>query len=255
MTQINWGIAAGPTAFDNALAKGVQMGQMVRQRQDEKEKRNALATYATNPSEEGLAGLAPHVPEFVIAERQRMAAAQQQQQAQQTQQRRADMPMVGRLLDHASQGPEQWQQALGMAKQYGIDLTSAGVPEAFDPQWAKSQSTMFKALQTDEGQEALSTIGKQAVDMGFKPGTPEFQAKVTEIWQQNGAIPYTALDGSTRLYIPGRNGVPAPQPISENTVIENDAGEKMILRGGKWQPHPEGGAGASRVGSNFLDGI
>ena len=44
-SEINWGLANGPSSFDNALARGLQLGQMIRQRQDEKEYKNALAQY------------------------------------------------------------------------------------------------------------------------------------------------------------------------------------------------------------------
>lgn len=41
---INWGLAQGGGGFQNALATGMQMSQMARKRQDEKEYRNALQT-------------------------------------------------------------------------------------------------------------------------------------------------------------------------------------------------------------------
>lgn len=238
--MINWGLAQGG-GFQNALAMGMQMGAQAREAKERKEYRNALAQYDPNNPE-------TIKPIMEVDPRTGLHLQQQAQraQAQQTEQRRADLPMMTRLLEHAAQGPEQWQQARGLAQQYGIDVS--GLPEQFDPEWAQSQAQTMKLLATPEGQEALSTAGKQAVDMGFQPGTPDFQAKVTEIWQQNGAIPYTDSEGATRLYIPGRNGVRTSQQITEGTVIENDAGERMVFRGGKWEAMTGGGAGNSAGG-------
>lgn len=194
--MINWGLAQGG-GYQNALAMGMQMGAQAREAKERKEYRNALAGYDPDNPE-------TLKPIMAVDPRTGLHLQQQAQraQAQQAEQRRADLPMMTRLLEHAAQGPEQWAQARGVAEQYGIDLS--GLPEQFDPEWAQTQAQTMKLLATPEGQEALSTAGKQAVDMGYQPGTPEFQAKVTEIWQQNGAIPYTDASGATRLYMPGR---------------------------------------------------
>lgn len=236
-----------PGAVGQGIVGAFQAGQEQRR---QAETRNALSAYATDPNAETAAAIAQHDPVTGIQigryEQQRAAQAAEAQRTA-ARDRQADIPMLTRLLDHAAKGPDQWQQAMGMAQQYGID--TSGIPQQFDPEWASTQAQTMKLLATPEGQEALSTAGKQAVDMGFQPGTPEFQAKVTEIWQQNGAIPYTDADGATRLYIPGRNGVQTRQPIAENTVIENDAGEKMILRNGKWEQYQ--GDASSNASAGF----
>lgn len=80
--MINWGLADRGGGFQNALAQGFQMGNMLRQRREEGERRNALAAYATDPSEQNFAGLAQAAPEYAIRERERMdARAAQQQEA------------------------------------------------------------------------------------------------------------------------------------------------------------------------------
>lgn len=243
---INWGLAQG-NGFQNALATGMQMGAQARQAKERKEYRNALAQFAIDPNEANTAAVAPYAPELVIQQRAQQAQAQDRQQEQ----RRADLPMLGKLLNHAAQGPEQWNQAVGIAQQYGIDVS--GLPQQFDPEWAKSRATMIGALTTPEGQEIMSTAGKQAYDEGLRPGDGRFETRVKEIWQQNGALPYTDSSGATRLYIPGR-GQPTQQPVAEGTVVENDAGERMVLRNGRWEPMTTGGTG-NNVGPNFLDGL
>lgn len=85
---VNWGIGAnGNTGFQNALAQGYQMGSALRERQEAKERKNALASYATDPSEQNFAGLAQAAPEFAIQERQRMEAARSEQRAAELTQR------------------------------------------------------------------------------------------------------------------------------------------------------------------------
>lgn len=75
-------------------------------------------------------------------------------------------------------------------------------------------------LQTPEGEKALSTAGKQAVDMGYEPGTPEYAKVVRDIWTAGEAKPYV-VGGETRLYQPKIGGIgqaigsPPPEAIDE----------------------------------------
>lgn len=233
-----WGPGA-QGGFQNALSMGLQMGQMARRGQDQREYKNALAQFdPSNP--ETLKPIMAARPEVGIQLRgqiEAQAGARAQAQREAAKDRRADLPTVTRLLE-TSVDQESYTRNLGMAQQYGIDVST--LPQQFDPAWRDQQIGTMKMLQTPEGQEVLSTAGKQAFDEGFKPGTPEFQKRTNEIWQQSGAIPYTGENGETRLYVPGR-GVPTQQAITEGTVIENDAGEKMILRNGKWEAVTGGG--------------
>lgn len=178
----NWNILPQPT---NALAGfqyGAQLGQNMQDRQEEREYRNAL-----------------------LDQRQQELAARQEQQRQaqtqaQQEQRRADLPMLGKLLDFA-QDEDTYQQARQVAQQYGVDLT--GVPETFgDGTWVAQQRQMVRLMQSPQGQEALSTAGKQAQDAGFRPGTPEFTQAVQQIITADLAKPYTGSQGETRLYQP-----------------------------------------------------
>lgn len=247
--MINWGLAQG-NGFQNALATGMQMGAQAREAADRREYRNALAQYDPN-NPDTLKAVMQVDPRTGMQLQNQQAQAQQHQaqmQAQQQQQRKADLPMLGKLLNFASQGPDQWQQAIGVAQQYGIDIS--GIPQQFDPDWAKSQATVIGALSTPEGQEALSTAGKQAVDMGFRPGTPEFQAKVTEIWQQNGAIPYTDAQGATRLYVPGKSAQAGPESGSVVGGFRFKGGNPNDRA--NWEP-VTGGSGGN-AGGNFRPG-
>lgn len=231
MTGINWGMVY-PQPQQNALSgvmQGMQFGRAVAQEREQREARNALAEYAVNPSEAGLAGIAAHAPEFAMQERQRYqsqaAAAQQQQQDQ--------LPIVSRLLNGAT--AENWQQRLAMAQQYGIDISR--VPQQFDPAWVSQTQTLVQAMQEPGGVEALSTAGRQAMDMGYEPGTPQFADVVTQIVTAGLAEPYTGSQGETRLYQPQlrppqqaqTNAVPPPPNLGNAVDFEAYRGRVATL--------------------------
>lgn len=262
---VNWGMG-GPQ--NNALAYfqfGNQLGSQVRERQELRDKqakeeagRKSLADYAVNPTDQGFAAAVQYDPRSAIA----MRGSAQEQQQKQTEQRRADLPLIGRLLDHA-QDETSYQQARTVASQYGIDVSQ--LPANYDPAWVNQQRMTIKALSDPKAQEALSAAGKIAMDMGFKPGTPEFNAKVAQIWQTESTkyIPVTA-GGSVAAAAPGQDpryiigGAPSGGPaagggVSEGATATNpQTGERIIFKGGQWVPM---GGGGSNVTSNFLDGL
>jgi hypothetical protein len=194
---INWQLGGGNNALQ-MFGIGAQMGQNLVDRREAREDRNALLDMRRQEMEART------------AER----AAQQQQQ--QTQQRRADLPLMERLLTYA-QDEGTYQQARQIAGQYGVD--TAGLPETFDPAWRDQQLQTVKLLNTPQGQEALSTAGKQAMDMGYKPGTPEFTQVTRQLVEAALAQPYTGGQGETRLYTPqigGGGQVQGAQPFDPN---------------------------------------
>lgn len=192
MVQIQWGLAQGPNAFDNALAKGYQMASVMRERQEASERKNALAAYATDPNEQNFAGLAQAAPEFAMQERGRM----EQRQAQEAQQRQQQMGTVRQLLAKAGQSPEGWAQAMSAAQSLGID-TSA-IPQQYDPQWAQQQLFIMDALEKDAdkipgiAQEVMFALGVN------DPSDPRVQAGVREVLNNKYASDYVAADGTTR---------------------------------------------------------
>lgn len=272
---INWNMG-GPQ--NNALAYfqfGNQLGTQVRERQDERKKNEALAKVMTrNPGQTpGIGDGDPRLPQNIEREtamndlmrldprtalqvrqmqREESRVAQEQQQKQ-TEQRRADIPLIGRLLDHATD-ETTYQQARQVAGQYGIDVSQ--LPEAYDPAWVEQTKQTVKVLSDPAKLEALSAAGKIAADMGFKPGTPEYNAKVGEIWTASEAKPYV-VGGETKLYQPkiGGPGQAIGGGVSEGATATNpQTGEKIIYQGGQWVPMGQGGGG-SRVTGNFLDGL
>lgn len=246
--MINWGLAGGGNNALSMFQLGASLGSDIRERREQKEQRNALAAYATNPNEQTLAPVIQANPELGIQLRGQMARQAQQQQEQ----RRADLPLIGRLLDGI--GDEStYQQRKAMAGQYGIDVSQ--LPQNFDPAWVAQQQQTIKLLSDPAKAEALSTAGKQAVDMGFRPGTPEFNAAVRDIWTAGEAKPYVS-GGETRLYTPKIGGAGQVQGGPQVGAVEDG----YRFKGGNpadpsaWEPVGQGGGGA-RVTSGFLDGL
>lgn len=235
---VNWSLAGGG---NNALAMfgvGAQMGQQIRQRQEERQRDEALATYAANPdAPEAVNALLKVDPRLALQVR----GQQQQQIAQEQEQRRADLPLMEKLLGFA-QDEATYQQALGVARQYGIETDA--LPQTFDPAWRDQQLAVVKLLNSPQGQEAASNAGKQAMDAGFQPGTPEFTDAVRRIISASMAQPFTGTQGETRLYTPdvfggGRQvqGGPAPGAIEDGHVFKggNPADPNA------WEPVSQGG--------------
>lgn len=214
----NWGILPQPM---NALAMfgvGAQMGQNLVDRRNQREDRDTM-----------------------LAQRQQQIDLQaQQQQAQQADARRGDLPILGKLLDYAQDEPS-YQHARQVAQQYGIDVS--GIPETFDPAWVGQQRQVVQLMQTPQGQEALSTAGKQAVDAGLRPGTEEYTAAVRQIITADLAQPYTGSRGETRLYQPDVFGGGQPQAGPAPGTVEDG----YRFKGGNpadpnaWEPVGQGG--------------
>lgn len=218
MAEINWGLAGG-NAFTNAFQVGAALGQRVRQRDAD----NALAAYVADRQGNAMGGgqgIAATPEQQAESQRIRETfmrrdpvrfAQIEQQNAQLEQQRsraaveaakarQAGIPQVIGLLK-GSTDQASYEQNVRTARTYGID--TSGLPAQFSPQWRDQQVATLEMLSSPQGQEAFSTAGKQAMDEGFRNGTPEFANRVREIWQLNNAKPYTDATGATRLYIPG----------------------------------------------------
>jgi len=250
----------GPGAqggFQNALAMGMQFGQLARQAQDRKEYKNALAQYdPSNP--ETLKPIIAANPEVGLqlrgqVEQQEAARLKAEQGA--AERRLKQLPQVVGLLEQVTddQGFQRVRQIAG--QQFGFDLS--GVPENFSPQWMAENLPILKSLTTPEGREALSTAGKIAADFGYTPGTPEFAAEAKRIFIAERDKTITASPGGTILRnnpytretevlagpTAGAGGA-ADIPIAVN----DETGEVMEFRGGRWVP--QGGAGGN-VSGNF----
>jgi hypothetical protein len=227
MGGVNWQLGLSPdvggSAY-NAFLKGQEMGQADRAS-------NALAAYAVDPNDQNLNALAPHNPQFVIGQKQAQAKAQQDQQAENDRKAHEQLVTVSRLFDGV-QDEQTYQQRLGIAHRMGLDLTDA--PPNFDPGWVHETGQIFKFFA--DTPQAMSTIGKQAVDEGFKPGTPEFNNRVMELGKQQairvftpqpgaGAMSYDTSTGQMKVLVqPNAStaamGTPVQQPNIPDAAIQ-----------------------------------
>lgn len=209
---INWNMG-GPQ--DNALAYfqfGNQIGSQMRERQDRAEQvkreeagRNALAAYAVNPTDAGFATAVGYDPRSAIAMRSNVRDdAKAEQEAGQKR-----IEAIAKLFHGIT--PQNYRQRYGVAQQMGIDMT--GVPEQFDPQWVSQTEQIFSFYAKNPA--ALSGAGKQAVDMGLEPGSPEYEATVRQLVEAQLAKPYLGSGGETRLYTPHLGGAAPVAPPQE----------------------------------------
>lgn len=256
---VNWGLGLAPDIIGTAMNAFEQGKQMRR----EDASRNAMAAIL-RPTP---VGQTPGIGDGVGANRpdpysqltpQDMATVQQFQQRQsQIEQRQREasaeqVRILGNLISGVQDEPS-YQRALAAARSAGIDVSKA--PPTYNPEYVAQSRLLVSAYQKDGGQ-SLSTFGKIAQDEGFQPGTPQYNARVTQLVQADAVktIPYTQgggvagfnpLTGTTSSIVqpnPGgyTTGAPVQQPpasFSEGQTATNpNTGEKVVFRGGQWVP-------------------
>jgi hypothetical protein len=179
---------------------------------------------------------------------------QREQQQAQTKQRGEQMQQLGRLLNHATD-ETTYQQSLAAAKQIGLDVSSA--PPSFDPNWVGQQKLVLQAYEKDGGQ-ALSNYGKIAVDEGFRPGTPQYTARVTQLYTADqvktiptqpggGVAQYNPATGRTEMVIvPNQGGYAVGAPVQPGTTQQPTQQRKPITVQAAMKAVQDVGAGAAQ---------
>lgn len=218
-----WGPGA-QGGFQNALAMGLQVGQMVRQGQDQRNERNALAAYAKDPSEANFGGLADVRPDIAIQQREVMAAQQAKQ---------AEAKLV--------------QQALG-----GDDAALGQLATVNFDKW-KTLDGQVKAQALQEAQ----TFGNAALDIlqvpyqqrqgriiGYAQQFPEFADKINEL----AYLPQAEQDAALRGVLADAKMIgklhemerPSYQAIPEGGTLVNtrDPNAVQQFQGGGQQAMP-----------------
>lgn len=202
----------------NALLQGMQVGEAMRQRKEQREREMALddayrGVYQGDPN--AVNALAQIAPRQAI----QLRSQQEDAQAQQADKQRAQLAKVADLLDNSTD-EASYQRNLSVARQLGLPVDSA--PPNFDPNFVATQSAIARAVLGNDPE--LPLIGQEVMLRGYKPGTPEFQAEIGRIltakydtsktisYQQGGgAVAYdTASRQITPLIVPGGGGAVAP---------------------------------------------
>jgi len=217
VTNPNWGLMGG----NNALAMfqfGANLGQQARASQEERALKEAVGAYATNPNDpNALANVMKLDPKIGMQfQKQNVDIAAKRQEAQ-----RGRVKEIARLFDGIND-EQTYQQRIGIAQRMGID--TSGVPANYDPAWVQENALIMR-LAADKP-EALSTIGKEAVDAGFQAGTPEHAAfvrqriqaeavKTIPYVQGGGVAGYNPMTGQTNTIVaPNPGGVAAGTPVT-----------------------------------------
>lgn len=258
--MINFGIAQGGN-FQNALATGLQLGQMARARQDQKEQRNALAAFVTSPSDETAAAVAPHNPELAYRYKQdQMAAQAKKEEAQLIQAAMSEDPNTRQaaMRSLATQkfdvwktlSAEQKEQAEKEAKLYA----SAALEVLAAPAGERSQRLLGYAQQLQSPEIAqIAQLPPEQQDAALRAAIAEGEM-INELIAierpQFMTVPMTdslvnVKDPAAIAQIASERNQQASD-FTDGTVIENDAGERMILRNGQWVPM--GGAASNGSG-------
>lgn len=228
--------AWGPGAqggFQNALAMGLQFGQMARQAQDRRDERNALAAFVSNPSRETAAAVAPFNPQLAYQYGQDQRAAQVKQQQKQ----QGDGQTYVRLLEAAKDNP---QQAFAAAQQMGLDLS--GVPQVGTPEfesWRRNSLFVMKALSDPE---KLTSVQQDAQALGLDLNTPEGLKAVQELtlykYAKNGVdeygrptleLPQIGMPGQQQAQPKPAAPMPRPEGMTDDQLFE--MGRKAVESG------------------------
>lgn len=139
-----------------------QIKESYRQGQEEARQRkteNALRDYVMSKvgDNQQIGAIAEADPRLAMQVQQQEAAAQASAREQQMKQ----MPVLGRLLSYAKQGPQQWAEAISTAQSYGMDVSR--VPQQFDPAWADTQIMFAQAMQDPQTLDKLPAMAQEVM--------------------------------------------------------------------------------------------
>lgn len=214
----------------NALLQGLQVGDAMRQRKQQEMQSQAMDNaYRGAMSGDANAFNALASVPGMAKNAYGLQQAQRTAQTQQADLQRQQLGKVADLLDNSTDEPS-YQRNLGVARQLGLDVSSA--PANFDPNFIQTQTAIARAVLGNDPE--LPLIGQEVALRGFKPGTPEFQAEIGRIltakydttkvvsWQQGGSA--GAFDAATKtmtpLVVPG-GAAQAAAPLPAGFVLDN----------------------------------
>jgi hypothetical protein len=169
-----------------------------------------------------LATIARYRPELIPQIQRQQQDAQTKQFELQTKQReaiRTGAVETAKLLEPVTD-ENSYQQARQVAARLGMNVSS--IPPNYDPAWVQEQKLITRFVA--EKPEALSTFGKIATDEGLQPGSPQFNARVSQLVTADalktvpmvpgaGVAGIDTLSGTGRVLVaPAGYGSPPPAP-------------------------------------------
>lgn len=222
MMDIQWGLVGqARNNFENALARGLEIGERATARQEQREYRNAL--------------LQQDQQELDYRRQAAETAASEKRAAEQ----REQMAQFRGLLEAAGENP---QQAFAAAQSLGIDLGSVpqpGTPE-FEP-WRQTQLFIVNAAEKDP--ELLTNTAKEVM-LSLPPehrnvSSPVFieamgraMAKVMPTQAGGGVASVNPITGkSDFLIVPNDGSRAAGAPVGERKTIGT---RTFVKRGDEW---------------------
>lgn len=250
-----------PVAPALAFQQGLEHG---RQQREEREVRGALADYVVNPDDpNAFRTLAQYRPEIAMQVRESQQKRQQAAQVADLQQRAAagdraamaqlagiDLDAYDKLADNHRQDLHTRVEAIGNAALDVANRPPAERPAAWDayidqlaPQYP--ELAQLKGHYSEEAlHSAIASAGQMKEFLASQ--RPDYQAI-----PEGGTLVNTRDPNAVQAYMGSM--APRAAPTSKEQYDALKPGEAYIAPDGSHRV--KGGAGASRVGATFLDGL
>lgn len=274
MVSPNWGLLNQGGGFQNALAQGYQLGSVARERREETERKNALAQYATNPDDpKATQALIKADPRLGVQVMERQRAQQAEAELGQLTQRalQGDQDAMGQL---ATRNFDRWKSLdsaqRDATKQKATVLGNAAMDVLNRPAEQRRAAVAAYAQQLGgqfPGVAQLAQLPDDQLEAALRGAVAEAGMVEKMISMERPdymAVPYDATLVNTRdpasLRQFGQGGSAPSVPPAAIEALKADPSlrdqfDQKYGVGASSRVLGEGGAGASRIGSSFLEGL
>lgn len=276
MTNPNWSLLNAGGGFQNALAQGYQIGSEARVRREETERQNALAAYAANPDDpKAIQGAVRADPKLGVSIIEKQRERREEAELGQLTQRAmaGDRTAMDQL---ATRNFDRWKALDGAqrdaTKQKATVLGNAAMDVLNRPAEQRRAAVAAYAQQLGgqfPGVAQLAQLPDDQLEAALRGAVAEagMVEKLISMEQPRyQAIPEggTLVDTSNPQAVQSfmaNSAAPAPSvPPAAVDALRRGEGtaeqfDQMFGPGAAARALGNGGAGASRIGSNFLEGL